>query len=148
MRTSVPYVRRSLSSMTLTEALQVFSSYTGLGIILLGFALWVVWLGLWIRSNSLFRLPGPPGAGLSGYAREFWMHDSTQLHERWVGLYGRTISYRVFWHVCLFTMDPKALAHVLSRDDIYQKPYRVRTAIADFVGMGTYFYILDNSARY
>ncbi|KAI0636104.1 cytochrome P450 [Trametes polyzona] len=89
--------------------------------------------------NPLFRLPGPRAPNiLLGFARELWASDQTELHERWVQVYGRTMAYRALWYTCFFTLDTKALAHILSRDDVYQKPYRVRTALARFVGMGTF----------
>ncbi|KAI0763288.1 hypothetical protein BD413DRAFT_583283 [Trametes elegans] len=34
-------------------------------------------------------------------------------------------------------MDTKALAHILTHDSVYQKPYKVRTFIAEMLGTGT-----------
>lgn len=87
--------------------------------------------------NGLLALPGPPSPNLLlGYAWQFWTSDPTDLHEEWVGRYGRTIQYRILAYNCLFTMDTKALGHVLSRDDVYQKPHEVRTFIAQMLGNG------------
>ncbi|KAI0323948.1 cytochrome P450 [Cubamyces sp. BRFM 1775] len=88
--------------------------------------------------NPLLSLPGPTSPSFFfGYARRFWTTDPTELHEAWVRLYGRTLSYRIVSDHCLFTMDTKALKHILMRDDVYQKPPKVRTFMAQMLGNGT-----------
>ncbi|KAI0656492.1 cytochrome P450 [Cubamyces menziesii] len=91
-----------------------------------------------VQYNSLRHLPGPESPSvLFGFAWQFWSADPTELHEEWVRLYGRTMSYRILSDICLFTMDTKALAHILTHDAVYQKPYAVRTFIAEMLGTGT-----------
>ncbi|KAI0327022.1 cytochrome P450 [Cubamyces sp. BRFM 1775] len=88
-----------------------------------------------VQYNSLRHLPGPESPSvLFGFAWQFWSADPTELHEEWVRLYGRTMSYRILSDICLFTMDTKALAHILTHDATYQKPYAVRTFIAEMLG--------------
>ncbi|KAI0833830.1 cytochrome P450 [Trametes gibbosa] len=100
------------------------------------FRLWRAYLR--VQRNTLRRLPGPesPSRPL-GFAWQFWSTDPTELHEDWVKSYGRTLSYRVLSDICLFTMDTKALSHILTHDTEFQKPYKVRTYIAELVGLGT-----------
>ncbi|KAI0648738.1 cytochrome P450 [Trametes meyenii] len=105
----------------------------------LGAALWRLWL-LYSRvaHNRLRALPGPPSPSvLLGYAWQFWTTDPTELHEEWVRLFGRTIHYRIVSHVCLFTMDTKALGRILAHDEVYQKPPPVRDFVAQMLGNGT-----------
>ncbi|KAI0363609.1 cytochrome P450 [Pilatotrama ljubarskyi] len=90
-----------------------------------------------VQRNTLRHLPGPPSPSwLFGNAWQLWTAEPTEFHEEWVRLYGRTMSYRILSDICLFTMDTKALAHILTHDAVYQKPYKVRTFIAELVGMG------------
>ncbi|KAI0636252.1 hypothetical protein C8Q77DRAFT_632506 [Trametes polyzona] len=102
----------------------------------------VVLIQLWqlyahVACNSLKALRGPVSPSfLLGYAWLFWTTDPTELHEEWVALYGRTFQYRILSYICLFTVDPKAIAHILARDDVYQKPRQVRTFIAQMLGNG------------
>ncbi|KAI0759702.1 cytochrome P450 [Trametes elegans] len=117
--------------MSLTDVLPGFGPL--LGVL---FVLYFGWLYLKYSRNPLLRLPGPPENGLWGYARSFWTTDPTELHEEWVRLYGRTMSYRVVADVCLYTTDTKALAQILSHDNVYQKPHKVRTFIAEMLGTG------------
>ena len=92
-----------------------------------------------VQYNSLRHLPGPESPSvLFGFAWQFWSADPTELHEEWVRLYGRTMSYRILSDICLFTMDTKALAHILTHDATYQKPYAVRTFIAEMLGTGMF----------
>ncbi|KAI0667879.1 cytochrome P450 [Trametes maxima] len=104
----------------------------------LGTALWKLWsLYAHVFHNRLRALPGPPSPSLLfGWAWQFWSTDPTELHEEWVRIFGRTIHYRILSNVCLFTMDTKALAHILARDEVYQKPTLVRTFIAQMLGNG------------
>ncbi|KAH9902446.1 cytochrome P450 [Cubamyces lactineus] len=94
------------------------------------------WLYLSHIRNPLLRLPGPSSHNLFGYAKDFWTSDPTELHEEWVQVYGRTMSYRVLSDICLYTVDLKALSHIISHDSAYQKPYKVRTFIAEMLGTG------------
>ncbi|KAI0660101.1 cytochrome P450 [Cubamyces menziesii] len=88
--------------------------------------------------NRLCSLPGPSSPSFFlGYAWRFWTTDPTELHEEWIQRYGRTLSYRILADHCLFTMDTKALKHILIRDDVYQKPPNVRTFMAQMLGNGT-----------
>ena len=90
-----------------------------------------------VHHNLLRILPGPSSPSfLLGWAWNFWTVDPTELHEEWVRTYGRTLQYRVLSDLCFFSMDTKALAHVLSHVDVWQKPQRVRTVITEMLGKG------------
>ncbi|KAI0675088.1 cytochrome P450 [Trametes maxima] len=91
-----------------------------------------------LRNRLRSQLPGPRSPSLLfGYAWQFWTTDPTELHEQWVKCFGRTIQYRIFSNVHLFTMDLKALGHILTRDNVYQKPPQVRSFVAQMLGNGT-----------
>ncbi|KAI0636272.1 cytochrome P450 [Trametes polyzona] len=90
-----------------------------------------------VQRSTLRHLPGPESPSVPlGFAWQFWSTDPTEMHEEWVKSYGRTLSYRILSDICLFTMDTKALAHILTHDSVFQKPYKVRTYIAELVGLG------------
>ena len=90
-----------------------------------------------VHYNLLHILPGPPSPAVRrGWAWNFWTAAPTELHEDWVRTYGRTLQYRVLSDLCFFSMDTKALAHVLSHVDVWQKPQRVRTVITEMLGKG------------
>ncbi|CDO75067.1 hypothetical protein BN946_scf184605.g8 [Trametes cinnabarina] len=100
--------------------------------------LWHVWASCsHLLRNPLRVLPGPASPSrFLGYAWQFWTTDPTELHEDWVSRYGRTLQYRILSYRCLFTMDTKALGHILIRDDVYQKPPPVRSFVAQMLGNG------------
>lgn len=108
---------------------------------ILALVLWGSWLVLApLFHNHLRKLPGPPSPSVFlGWAWQFWTADPTELHEEWVRTYGRTLSYRVLSNVCFFTMDTKALSHIMTRVETWQKPQRVRTVITEMLGKGASF---------
>ncbi|KAI9056783.1 cytochrome P450 [Trametes sanguinea] len=88
--------------------------------------------------NPLRTLPGPQSPSLLwGYARHLWTTNPTRLHEEWVQKYGRTLTYRALSYRCLYTLDTKALGHILVHTGVYQKPLGARTYIATLLGNGT-----------
>ena len=108
--------------------------------VVLAFVLWRTWrVYARVQHNSLRALPGPPNPSLLlGWAWHFWTADPTELHEEWTRIYGRTLQYRVLSDICFFTMDVKALSHVFSHVDVWQKPQRVRTVISEMLGKGAF----------
>ena len=106
--------------------------------VVLIFALWRTWkVYAQVQHNSLRDLPGPPSPSFFlGWAWQFWASDHTDLHEEWVRLYGRTLSYRILSHTFFFSLDTKALSHVLSRVDVWQKPQPVHAVITEMLGKG------------
>lgn len=62
------------------------------------------------------------------------------LHEGWVGQYGTTLKYKgFFFSDRLFTMDTRALNHVLTHSSDYQKPSQVRYNLSRILGEGVLF---------
>ncbi|KAI9057447.1 cytochrome P450, partial [Trametes sanguinea] len=99
--------------------------------------LWQLWSLYSHLSSSLRVLPGPPSPSrIFGYAWQFWINDPTELHEEWVRIYGRTFQYRVCTYRCLYTVNTKALGHILLHDDVWQKLHTARTFVAQMLGNG------------
>ncbi|OSC98518.1 cytochrome P450 [Trametes coccinea BRFM310] len=125
----------SLSLMSVADSFLLLP----LALAVLSAALWQLWsFCSHLLHNRLRALPGPPSPSrIFGYAWHFWTTDPTELHEEWVSRYGRTLQYRILSYRCLFTMDTKALGHILVKDDVYQKPRQVRSFVAQMLGNGT-----------
>ena len=81
------------------------------------------------------------------------LQENSVLHEKWVNEYGSTITYHVLFgvrfigniHDCilcyfqmkrLYTIDTKAINHVLVNDYIYQKPEAARYNLSQILGSG------------
>ncbi|KAJ4473128.1 cytochrome P450 [Lentinula aciculospora] len=91
------------------------------------------------RSNSQMKdLPGPPSKHwLWGNLKEIIDSDAGVLHEKWVAEYGTTMKYKMlFGRERLFTMDTKALNHILMNHYIYQKPEVARYNLSQILGEG------------
>ncbi|PCH43025.1 cytochrome P450 [Wolfiporia cocos MD-104 SS10] len=121
-------------------ALMTFTSsclYIGGGII--AYALWKLALILIAPYTSTIRdLPGPPNRSwLFGNLREIFEADGAVLHEAWVEQYGLTIKYKGWLNSDrLYTMDTRALNHILSHSSIYQKPPMARYQLSQLLGKG------------
>ncbi|KAI0346966.1 cytochrome P450 [Trametopsis cervina] len=96
--------------------------------------------GLVIRQlvTPLRLLPGPPSPHFFwGWAKEIFRVDHSVLQEQWMKEYGPTLAYRgMFGTYRLWTMDTRALNHVLTNSYNYQKPKQSRTHLARVVGPG------------
>ncbi|OBZ67964.1 Cholesterol 24-hydroxylase [Grifola frondosa] len=101
------------------------------------FALWKIYSTL-LRPyrTSLRNLPGPPSPSwLFGNLKEIWNDESSVLHEEWVKQYGPNIIYRGFGNMdTLCTMDTRALNHILTHSNEYQKPEHARGNLARILG--------------
>ncbi len=106
--------------------------------------------------NPLKEFPGPPSPSwLYGNVRQIWDAENSVLHEKWVEEYGSTIKYKAFLGVRrlaisevglrfdklikltrLYTMDMKALNHVLMNTQVYQKPEQSRFFLSRVLGDG------------
>ncbi|CDO71513.1 hypothetical protein BN946_scf184910.g12 [Trametes cinnabarina] len=63
--------------------------------------------------------------------------DNSVPQERWVAQYGRTIMYPGFFRIFrLWTMDTRALNHILTHSAEYQKPEDARRNLARVLGRG------------
>ncbi|KAF9484968.1 cytochrome P450 [Pholiota conissans] len=89
-------------------------------------------------TSPLHALPGPPNPSLIyGNMKLIWEAENSVLHEKWVEEYGPTITYNVlFGAKRLYTLDSKALNHVLMNNYIYQKPESARYALSRILGNG------------
>ncbi|KAF7331474.1 Cytochrome P450 [Mycena kentingensis (nom. inval.)] len=93
------------------------------------------------KSRSALRfLPGPPrtsGPWLLGDVPALVKEEDTAMFERWVATYGPTLRcHGLFGSFVLYTMDDKALQHVLSHPEVYEKGPGVRKMLTRVVGPG------------
>ncbi|OJA09059.1 hypothetical protein AZE42_04725 [Rhizopogon vesiculosus] len=72
--------------------------------------------------------------------RDIFNAENSVLHEQWVKEYGTTLKYKGFFYTDrLFTMDTRALNHVLTHSSDYQKPSQVRYNLSRILGEGVLF---------
>ncbi|KAF8894813.1 cytochrome P450 [Infundibulicybe gibba] len=88
--------------------------------------------------SPLKNLPGPKSKSIIyGHFKEIWEVENSALNEKWVEEYGNTIQYKgLFGMRRLFTMDTRALNHVLMNSYNYQKPEVARYNLNRVVGPG------------
>ncbi|KAF9077282.1 cytochrome P450 [Rhodocollybia butyracea] len=89
-------------------------------------------------NSTIKDLPGPSRTHLLwGNTGEIIASDAAVMHEKWVEEYGRTLKYNwIFGLSRLYTMDTKALTHVLMNHYIYQKPEMARYNLTELLGAG------------
>ncbi|KAF8960371.1 cytochrome P450 [Flammula alnicola] len=89
-------------------------------------------------TSPLRVLPGPPNSSfIFGNLKEIWEAENSVLHEKWVEQYGSTIKYKAFvGSNRLYTIDTKALNHVLMNNYIYQRPEVARYNLSRILGNG------------
>jgi hypothetical protein len=82
--------------------------------------------------SPLRHIKGPPAPSwFFGNLGQMYDAENTDLYERWMDTYGRSLVYRGFCGGSrLFTSDPKALTHILSHTYDYPKPSFVRASLA------------------
>ncbi|KAG1855644.1 cytochrome P450 [Suillus subalutaceus] len=109
---------------------------------LVAFGCWKLGERVWHNLTSPLRaLPGPKGTSwLYGNLKDIFNAENSVLHEQWVGQYGTTLKYKgFFFSDRLFTMDTRALNHVLTHSSDYQKPSQVRYNLSRILGEGVLF---------
>ncbi|KAH7882875.1 cytochrome P450 [Phlebopus sp. FC_14] len=86
--------------------------------------------------SPLRNIPGPKSPSLVyGNMRDIW--DSETLHQQWVKQYGITFRYSGLFNTHrLFTMDTRAINHILTHSKDYQKPSQLRYILGQIVGEG------------
>ncbi|TFK60962.1 cytochrome P450 [Pluteus cervinus] len=89
-------------------------------------------------TSPIRDLPGPKSPSwIWGNFKEIWVSEHSVPQEKWVGQYGMTIKYKGFMgRNRLYTMDPKAIGHVLMNSQDYQKPDEMRQGLSQIVGPG------------
>ncbi|KAH7929281.1 cytochrome P450 [Leucogyrophana mollusca] len=109
---------------------------------LLGFGLWKVGkLAVHRITSPLRNIRGPKSTSwLYGNMKDIFEAENSVLHEQWVKEYGPTLKYQGFLNIDrLFTMDLRALNHVLTHSNDYQKPEQVRYNLSQILGEGVLF---------
>ncbi|KAJ7075216.1 cytochrome P450 [Mycena belliarum] len=89
-------------------------------------------------TSPLRRLRGPQSPSLvMGNILQLFGGAVTGIEERWVEEYGTTFKINGFLsHADLYTIDTKALHHVITHTHIYQKPSEMRYNLGRGVGPG------------
>ncbi|KAI0357859.1 cytochrome P450 [Trametes cingulata] len=109
---------------------------------LTGFIVWSIWPFL-IRpiTTPLKNLPGPPSPSwLWGNLKVIHEEDNSVPQERWAAEYGPIITYKSFFSMDrLWTLDLRALNHILTHSADYQKPDGARRNLAKILGKGVLF---------
>jgi len=114
-----------------------YLSYIPLGV--LGYVVWKVAPFLIRNSTSpLLVLPGPPNPSfIWGQFKKIFAADNSVLQEQWVEEYGPNITYKGFLGVNrLWTVDPRALNHIMTHSMDYQKPAQARANLSFVLGNG------------
>ncbi|KAJ3826860.1 cytochrome P450 monooxygenase [Lentinula raphanica] len=96
---------------------------------------------LFVKSRFLSpirNLPGPRGSSwIYGSLKEIAEQDEAVTHEQWVTKYGRTYKYSAFLQKnIIFTLDHKALNHVLMHHYVWEKHDASRFHFTRIVGPG------------
>ncbi|KAJ7192514.1 cytochrome P450 [Mycena pura] len=88
-------------------------------------------------TTPLGALPGPKSTHwFFGNAKEL-MDDNSGAEERWIKEFGRTMRLRRFLNLSqLYTIDTKAIHHVITNTHIYQKSEGQRYGLGRIVGPG------------
>ncbi|KZT05226.1 cytochrome P450 [Laetiporus sulphureus 93-53] len=88
--------------------------------------------------SPLRDLSGPPNPSwISGNMLQILKADHSVLHEAWTEKYGPTIKYKGWLNRDrLYTLDTRALNHVLSHSMDYQKPWLARYSLGQILGEG------------
>ncbi|KAI0682779.1 cytochrome P450 [Cytidiella melzeri] len=88
--------------------------------------------------SPLRILPGPPNPSVFwGHTRATSKSSHSVLQEKWTEEYGPTISYNSFLSSSrLWTMDTRALQHILTNSYNYQRPPQSRFYISRVLGTG------------
>ncbi|KAI0768260.1 cytochrome P450 [Trametes elegans] len=98
-----------------------------------------LWPVIWRAcSTSLKNIPGPPNPSwIFGSMRIIWDEDNSVPQERWAAQYGPNITYKGFFGIArLWTLDTRALNHILTHSNEYQKPSAARKNLAKILGEG------------
>ncbi|KAG6811357.1 hypothetical protein H0H92_007822 [Tricholoma furcatifolium] len=101
---------------------------------------WIVYKTVqivWHHVTSPLRdIPGPTNSSwVYGNMKDIWAAEKAVLREKWVEKYGPSFQYRgLLSRRRLYTIDTKALNHILMNSDIYQKPEVIRYNLGRLLG--------------
>ncbi|CCM05372.1 uncharacterized protein FIBRA_07588 [Fibroporia radiculosa] len=110
-----------------------------LGAILVSLVLWKLFKQVSARQISPLRdIPGPPNVSwLWGNSKQIFKADVAVLQEAWTQQFGSTIKYKDFLsNDVLYTVDLRAINHILTHSNEYRKPEIVRFKLAALLGEG------------
>ncbi|TBU23441.1 cytochrome P450 [Dichomitus squalens] len=131
---------RLCNELTIMLSIGQTALYTLLGVV--GLVLWRL-RAFFIRpfTSKIRNLPGPPSPSLIwGNMKEIMDEDNSVPQERWADQYGHTIMYGGFLGMDrLWTMDTRALNHIMTHSFVYQKPSQARRNLARILGKGVLF---------
>ncbi|OSD00668.1 cytochrome P450 [Trametes coccinea BRFM310] len=114
----------------------------GLSLAACSIVLWKIWSFLWRSyANALKNLPGPPNPSwIWGNFKAIRDEDNSVPQERWVAEYGPNIMYRgILGTPRLWTMDTRALNHILTHSGEYRKPEANSQDLVRVLGKGLLF---------
>ncbi|WWC89837.1 uncharacterized protein L201_004765 [Kwoniella dendrophila CBS 6074] len=89
-------------------------------------------------TSPLKKLPGPVGgSGLSGHSLEIMDLHAKEVYQ-WISQYGKTFKVNGPFgsHHRIFTLDPRALSHVLNSTQIYFKSNLLRNLVRKYMKNG------------
>ncbi|KAI0828219.1 cytochrome P450 [Trametes gibbosa] len=92
-------------------------------------------------TTSIRNLPGPPNPSwFFGQMKVINAEENSVPQERWAEEYGPVTMYKGFLNLDrLWTIDPRALNHILTHSGDYQKPEGARRNLARILGEGVLF---------
>ncbi|PVG01506.1 cytochrome P450 [Serendipita vermifera] len=95
---------------------------------------------LWNYSSPLRDLPVPDNASfVLGHLNAIRKADGGDWHEAMLDKYGHVMRYKAFFGSDrMFTIDPKAVNHILANSLIYEKPDDLRNTLGRYLGEGAY----------
>ncbi|KIY48866.1 cytochrome P450 [Fistulina hepatica ATCC 64428] len=111
---------------------------TTLSAIFLSALFCAVWYNYRIRTSGFRDVPGPKNdSWVFGHFLKIWKSEPSALLEEWKRQYGPTFKFYVFFgQQRLWTLDHKAIHHVIANDHIYEKPEAIRYSLARILGAG------------
>ncbi|KAG9003793.1 hypothetical protein FRB93_010809 [Tulasnella sp. JGI-2019a] len=89
--------------------------------------------------SALRDLPGPEklDSYIFGHMPRIFKAPAGVIHEEWAAKYGPTLQYRgIGLSRRFFTLDPKAIAHVMNHSYDYPKPESIREGLVQLLGRG------------
>ncbi|KAI0369814.1 cytochrome P450 [Pilatotrama ljubarskyi] len=123
----------------------MLSFVQGVGALLLSLLWMVVWKAWPILSRpyraAVRNLPGPPSPSwIYGHLKVVEEEEPAIIEERWATEYGPHFVYKQFLNNDrLWTLDTRALNHILTHSADYQKPEAARRNLAKIIGEGVLF---------
>ncbi|KAG9036083.1 hypothetical protein FRB95_009871 [Tulasnella sp. JGI-2019a] len=122
-----PYDRRQLAIAT-AASLVAYVSYKALDFI---------FIRPYFSSFKQLQGPGKVESYLLGHLPRILKTQEPIVHEEWAALYGPTFQYRgLFLARQFFTMDPRAVSHIMNHSYDYPRPQSIRRILAELLGDG------------